>query len=129
MEVKNNTRMHEDMFAAKRFLKQKQRAKEKGLEFDLTLIEFIRIVGRKYCFYTGKPMIKPMGEQTESPMTLTLDRIDNSKGYVSGNVVACTRAANALKAVWENPLQELTVEDVQRAAAKTIELINKRKVL
>ena len=115
--------LYQDRYAAKRYLKQYDRAIDKGMDFDLTLSEFSKIVARKKCFYTGVTMIKLMGENSLDGNVLTLDRIDNSKGYVKGNVVACTKSANNLKAIWENPEFKLTVENARDVALKTIAML------
>jgi hypothetical protein len=36
-------------------------------------------------------------QQKATPNERTIDRIDNNKGYVKGNVVSCSRKANQLK--------------------------------
>lgn len=69
-------------------------------------------------------MNKVMGE-SNSWNDLTLDRIDNNIGYVYGNVVACTRAANNLKGIWENPTFDITVENARDIATKTIAMLKK----
>lgn len=117
----------EDIYAAKKYLKQIERAKQKGFDFNLSLSEFKRIISRKTCFYTGVKMNKPIGENSKDFHDLTLDRIDSSKGYITGNVVACTRAANNLKAIWENPEFKMSVEDARNVALKTIELLSLNK--
>jgi len=114
-----------DKYAAKKYLKQIEKAREKGMEFDLSLAEFAKIVGRKTCFYTGVVMRKPIGANSTDFHDLTLDRIDNKKGYVSGNVVACTRAANQLKAIWETPEFKLSPRDALNVALKTINKLEK----
>lgn len=46
----------------------------------------------KTCFYTGKPF----GEEG-TLFARSFDRVDSSKGYVEGNVVACTVDINQKK--------------------------------
>jgi len=112
--------LRKDTYAAKRYLKQIERARVKGIEFSLSLSDFARIVARKKCYYTGVEMVKAIGENSTDGNLLTLDRIDNSKGYIKGNVVACTRSANCLKGIWEDPEIKLTVENARDVALKTI---------
>lgn len=76
----------------------KDRAREKGLEFDLELAD-LAIPER--CPVLGIPLESSMGTRTRrggardnSP---SLDRIDNSKGYVRGNVVVVSFRANRFK--------------------------------
>ena len=114
-----------DIYAAKKYINKIKHASDSGIEFSLSLFEFKRIVSKKLCFYTGVIMSKPIGESSAKDSDLTLDRIDNSKGYVSGNVVACTKAANNIKAIWENPKFSITVENARDVAQKTIDILNK----
>jgi len=70
----------------------KKRAKSKGLEFDLVLAD-IQIPS--HCPVLGIPLsIGKRGDYTNSP---SLDRIDNSKGYVKGNVQVISHRANYIK--------------------------------
>lgn len=65
-------------------------ARSRGLKFNLTLEDVESIILAKHCYYSnvefdGVTHIK------------TVDRIDNTKGYISGNVVACTYEINQFK--------------------------------
>jgi hypothetical protein len=119
--------MIEEIYAARKYIKKHQNAQKSGIEFTLTLSEFRKIVSRKKCFYTGVLMNKPIGEHSKDWHDLTLDRIDSSKGYIKGNVVACIKAANNLKAIWENPDFKLTPKNAMDIAKKTVELIESKK--
>jgi len=59
----------------------KRRAKQKGLEFNITH-EDIQIPDT--CPVLGIPIIRGVGRQTDN--SPSIDRIDNSKGYIKGNV-------------------------------------------
>ena len=48
------------------------------------------------CFYTDIPMEIGLGKGT-SPLTMSIDKIIPERGYTPGNVVLCTRRANAVK--------------------------------
>ena len=80
----------------------KKRAKEKGIEFSITECDFNI---PEYCpisllkLKTGSGKLIP-----ESP---TLDRIDNSKGYVKGNVAVISNRSNSMK-------RDATLEEIQR---------------
>jgi hypothetical protein len=64
----------------------KSKAGAAGTEFSLNRVEFVDLV-TDYCFYcTAAP--KP---------THGVDRVDNRKGYVRGNVVTCCRQCNVAK--------------------------------
>ena len=65
------------------------------IEYNLTP-EYIQQLLEKQnykCFYTGVEL-KDADSKFEKP---TIDRIDSSKGYIKGNVVICTWAANNIK--------------------------------
>lgn len=73
----------------------KDRAKKRGLEFSITkadvvLPEFCPILGIKLEFNSGQGH----GGKDSSH---SLDRIDNSKGYVKGNIQIISHKANSMK--------------------------------
>lgn len=70
----------------------KARAIDKGLPFDITTDD-IQIPD--VCPVLGIPLIKGDGKRHDN--SPTLDRIDNSKGYVKGNVMVISHRANLLK--------------------------------
>ena len=65
----------------------------RGIEFDMTLTSIRNLYRAKKCFYTGE--IMSLGGNNHN--SLTFDRVDNTKGYVKGNVVACVKWFNELK--------------------------------
>lgn len=88
------------------------RAKEKGLEFDL---EPKDIAIPERCPVLGIPLKHAGWEQRDgSP---SLDRIDNKKGYVKGNVVVVSFRANHIKT-------DATVDELVSTAAfyRTLQL-------
>ena len=62
---------------------------------DLSLWSLVNLFKARRCFYTGEEFdhLDPTGRNHR-----TIDRVDNSKGYVQGNVVACAHWFNQLKA-------------------------------
>jgi ribosomal protein L32 len=100
----------------KRFLKSdhrkkllhsaKQRAKEKGLPFDLTVDD---IVIPERCPALGISLVPSVGEGRKTLTKLnsspSIDRIDNSKGYTKDNVCVISLRANNVKK--DATLQEL----------------------
>ena len=80
----------------------KTRAKRKGLDFklnpdDLTLPD--------KCPVLGIPLI--VSEETASNNSPTIDRIDNSKGYIPGNIIIISFKANTIK-------NTASIEDLQK---------------
>ena len=67
--------------------------KKIGRDFSLTVSQIKQLYRRKTCTYTGVKFVDEEGH----PLQRTFDRVDSSKGYVTGNVVACTQRINTLK--------------------------------
>lgn len=94
--------------------------KQNGHAFELTVSQVIAILSRKTCYWTGIKMTLTRPGKPIRGTDLTLDRVDNSKGYVPGNVVACCHAANALKAKLECPDDPLDVKSLKRMLSKLL---------
>ena len=73
----------------------RERAKKKGLEFDITLDD---IVIPKVCPLLNIPIIQAVGTKCATHNSPSIDRIDNSLGYIKGNVMIVSWRANKLKA-------------------------------
>ena len=79
----------------KRMLRRaKSRAKERGLEFNLELSD-IHIP--THCPVLGIELVVHKGRSGGNPNSPALDRIDNKKGYVKGNVMVVSHRANMMK--------------------------------
>jgi hypothetical protein len=74
----------------KRLSSIKSQAKKRGLEFNLSLDEFIIEIS-KPCIYCNNLL----GEK--SVTASGLDRKDNNKGYVSDNICSCCWICNSIK--------------------------------
>lgn len=70
----------------------KQRAKTKGLEFDIDISD---IPLPEKCPLLGIPLNTSFGRATDN--SYSIDRIDSSKGYIKGNVWVISKRANTLK--------------------------------
>lgn len=88
-----------DMYVAKKLIAKSKNARERGIEFSMSFTAMRNILKAKHCYYTGIPLELPVGDAANlKPNSLTLDRICSSKGYVKGNVVACSHEFNNMKA-------------------------------
>lgn len=72
----------------------KYMAKRRNIYFDLKYTDFEL---PKYCPILGVELEYGSNTDGNSPYHATLDRIDNSKGYVKDNVMVISRLANAMK--------------------------------
>ncbi len=91
----------------------KARAKELGREFTISL-EDVQIPDR--CPVLGIP-IKRKAAGRVDPASASLDRIDNSKGYVKGNVRVISHRANSLKRDMTLEEARLIYEDLLRLSS------------
>lgn len=82
----------------------RSRAKRKGIEFRIGVAD-ITVPDR--CPVFGTVLV--VGDGGVSKNSPTIDRIDNSKGYVPGNVVVVSFRANTIKS-------DATVSDLRRVA-------------
>lgn len=113
----------------------KQRAKEKGWDFDLDESD---IIFPKYCPILGIELI-PGGLGVQTFNSPSLDRIDSSKGYIKGNVRIISLRANMMKndanlqeleQFCKNILNYMNNEDIVRSIEneESIELQDKEPV-
>lgn len=68
----------------------KNSARKRSLKFNLTKEWFVK-------FVTNSPLLTIRGRSAEA---FTIDRVDNDKGYVMGNLEIITKSANSKK-YWE----------------------------
>lgn len=123
--IHGKTPVQFDLLVARKYKHKEQDAYSRNLSFTLTFAQFRHLFTRKNCGYTGIPMTVSVS-QPQPETDLTVERIDNTKGYELGNVIAVCKAANALKAVLENPQLILDIEHGVKMFAKIAEL-NKKK--
>lgn len=74
-----------------------ERAIKRGYMPNLTITEYQELVTKQVCFYSGITFIEERGH----PWSRTLERINPSRGYESGNVVAVTLTCNKAKASFD----------------------------
>jgi hypothetical protein len=93
MSKKNNSKNTlSDVEVAKKLINIYQSAQDRKIDFNLSF-EYVRnLLEYKNCYYTGLPFTE------EGTLARSFDRIDSEKGYIEGNVVACTIDINGKKA-------------------------------
>ncbi len=72
---------------ASRYSAAKTHARRKGKEFNISKSDYLELISKK-CTYCGGTL--PLHG-------IALDRLDNSKGYVIGNVVSCCTTCNRIR--------------------------------
>jgi hypothetical protein len=70
----------------------RKRAKRKGMEYNLSKED---LIVPEVCPVLG--LVLQVGDGKRQPNSPSIDRIDNSKGYIRGNVLIISLRANALK--------------------------------
>lgn len=83
----------------KMWQRAKNRASEKQLDFNL---DFDDIVIPEYCPILGVKLVIHSGRSGGRNNSPALDRIDNSKGYIKGNVRVVSHLANMMKSCASN---------------------------
>ena len=90
----NSNRVKGESVEKKMLRRAKQRAKDKGLKFDLSAED---VVIPELCPILGIELKMHKGRSGGNPNSPALDRIDNNKGYVRGNVMVMSHLANMMK--------------------------------
>jgi hypothetical protein len=84
------------------YAKKKHNAKQNNVEFSITIEDFIKLycVDKK-CYYCGISENKIKENMNMMPSTnkgvITLDRKDNTKGYIKDNIALCCSRCNLIK--------------------------------
>ncbi|ULG01390.1 hypothetical protein phiA019_0043 [Aeromonas phage phiA019] len=98
---------------------KKKNAKSRNIDFSLTEDEFIKLClflkENRQCAYTNETFVfKSTTNGTPKPNYPTLERVDNSVGYVLGNVIWVTYHSNFIKSKWEDNLySQLTFSKIE----------------
>lgn len=77
----------------------RKRAKGSGLDFDITVECVINLWKSQdgKCAYSGAEMSLLRGSRSIIGSTVSIDRIDSSRGYTKDNVVLCCNIVNRMK--------------------------------
>lgn len=84
--------IYTDAEIAKKYLNKINDCSKNNIEFSLSLTQWKNIWSRKRCPYTCRVLGRDGHDKA------TVDRIDPSLGYVTGNVIVCTSWVNFHKA-------------------------------
>lgn len=99
-EIKREIKPHiPDIEVAKKLVNIHSSAQSRNLEFDLSFEYVRKLLEYTTCFYTNVQFTE------DGPHARSFDRVDNDKGYVIGNVVACTTDINGKK-------NNLTIDEI-----------------
>tara|TARA_R110000772_G_scaffold154491_2_gene265534 strand:- start:568 stop:927 length:360 start_codon:yes stop_codon:yes gene_type:complete len=103
-----------DQAIANKYLNKIKACKVSNTNFELSFYEFKRLVTATKCKYTGIKLTW-QSSKDQIPTDVTIDRVDNNKGYVTGNVVACCKGYNSFKGVLENPNNIISFSILEKA--------------
>lgn len=94
------TRLSTDInaFLRNKEVRHRTQAKSRGIFYGLPRGYASELYRKQkgLCFYTDTPLITVAG-QGRNPHSLSIDRVDSRRGYVSDNVVLCTDRVNNIK--------------------------------
>lgn len=116
-----------DVYVARYYTNKVKNSRSEGHEFHLSLTQVKNMLRAKRCQLSGVELTHGAGgEGTKSPVRrftdVTIDRIDNTKPYVSGNVMAVCYGVNTFKGVLENNETPLTFQHVNKMCKKLSKL-------
>lgn len=94
----------------------KHRAKEKQIDFNITLDD---IIIPEKCPVLGIEIKRAHGHNTHKPNSPSIDRINNLLGYVKGNVRVISLKANYLKS-------NATLEELEKIVNDLRQIVNKQ---
>jgi hypothetical protein len=91
-ELATESKRHYKGFNLREFFSFKLSAKRRGLDWDITesVLDNLWDKQKGFCALTKEPLVK-------TPRSWSLDRIDNSKGYVPDNVQLVTKEINMFR--------------------------------
>lgn len=109
-----------DVCLARLYINKAQSAADLGHEFSISFSEYKRLMCRKTCTYSG------LRFRNKGFSSRSLDRIDNSKGYISGNVAAVCVGINSIKSQWENPIVDIDEVSMMKVLISLKKIRNKK---
>lgn len=116
-----------ELFVTNYYQNKVQSAKDRGIEFKLNLVSVRNLLRTQKCPYTGITLTVPRSGKGSLSSDITIDRIDNTKGYVKGNVQAISNVANNFKSIFENPQYPVSMSTAEKMLNKMQKKIKKTK--
>lgn len=113
-QIEKNVEDVSDLEVAKKMLKIYQSAQDRKLRFDLSFESVKKLLSHQTCFYTNRKF------EEDGQFSRSFDRVDSAKGYVEGNVVACTIDINGKKS-------NLSMEEIECIYNKLVKVLPKKK--
>ena len=104
-----------DLKVANKLIALRNSAKSRGIDFDLSFNKVKKILLAKRCYFTGVLL----SDNPDDSNYVSFDRVDNNRGYVDDNVVACSKAFNQRKG-------NLTISEIVLLYNKTKKFANKK---
>ena len=101
-----------DKRIAELYVSKCQHARKEGHEWNLSLFSFMNLMRAKRCKYTGIFMTENRAGKNQRRSDVSIDRVDRTKPYESGNVVACCYQANKFKGQMESPSFHIKMKNV-----------------
>ena len=89
--------------------KRKANATKRGVDFTIDTDQLKSILETSRCYYINTPL-NVRSNHFKGITGVTIDRIDNNKGYIPGNVCASSNIANQMKNMCESGL--IVPEDI-----------------
>ncbi|AFU63968.1 Srd anti-sigma factor [Salmonella phage STML-198] len=114
--------MPREIVIAQRLVHTYKSASSRSKEFNLSLKYLMNIMEQDTCAYSGEKFKKELG-----PDQMTLERFDNNKGYVEGNVIPVKMKYNKLRANFE--IDDLIKKQEELAARIVSAVDSKNKVV
>ena len=74
------------------FKRYKQSAQDRGYEFDISRNHFKHVITSK-CYFCGSDPVA----YSDGLVRNGVDRLDNERGYLHNNIIACCKICNAMK--------------------------------
>jgi hypothetical protein len=74
-------------------------AKKRNLEHTISILDLKALFEDQLglCYYTGKPMLRDIRDISSNDDSVSIDRVDSSKGYTKENIVLCRWVINRMK--------------------------------